>query len=537
MSELIAMRCVGVAVSVLVATAASGADLSSVSPPVARADGSSVNRHTPTIPKVWDDAIIASLELPTVEPAYSPKQITADYYYQIPVRPIYRSYPVYRPDREPPGYLESLIQREPEIVWDDRDHRPELQTESDWLKAGEAVFDAPVRFDPRTISSADQEIFLRDPAWYERTGTPATREGVVPSFSYVIREKGKVEIGIFACAMCHSRVMPDGALVKGAQGNFPLDRAGADDTRANPANLPFQVVLERMLYKTPWLRPDPLDGRASVTALEFTAPYDVIPPGVMARHRLRPDQPVQVPDLIGVEGRQYLDRTGLQRHRDIGDLMRYAALNQGADFLAASGDWVPLTELMGGHPLPENPQHAPPGFIDRYSDEQLYALVRYVYALKPPANPHPFDARAERGKQIFAAEGCVKCHDPAQGYTNNKLIAAPGYIVPRDHPERAHVMNRRVGTDGTMTLTTRRGTGFYKVPSLRGVWYRGPFEHNGSIATLEDWFDPRRLDDDYVPTGWKGPPGTTTRAVKGHEFGLDLTDDERDALIAFLRTL
>jgi hypothetical protein len=41
------------------------------------------------------------------------------------------------------------------------------------------------------------------------------------------------------------------------------------------------------------------------------------------------------------------------------------------------------------------------------------------------------------------------------------------------------------------------------VASLRGVWYRGPFEHNGSVATLEDWFDPKRLRDDYVPTGFR----------------------------------
>ena len=55
-----------------------------------------------------------------------------------------------------------------------------------------------------------------------------------------------------------------------------------------------------------------------------------------------------------------------------------------------------------------------------------------------------------------------------------------------------------------LTLKTRRGTGYYKVPSLKGVWYRGPFEHSGSVATLEDWFDPRRLRDDYLPTGFKG---------------------------------
>jgi hypothetical protein len=75
-----------------------------------------------------------------------------------------------------------------------------------------------------------------------------------------------------------------------------------------------------------------------------------------------------------------------------------------------------------------------------------------------------------------------------------------------------------------------------KVPSLKGVWYRGPFEHNGSVATLEDWFDPARLRDDYVPTGFKGV-GLKTRAIKGHEFGLRLPADQRKALIAFLRTL
>ena len=62
------------------------------------------------------------------------------------------------------------------------------------------------------------------------------------------------------------------------------------------------------------------------------------------------------------------------------------------------------------------------------------------------------------------------------------------------------------------------------------------FEHNGSVATLEDWFDPRRLRDDYMPTGFRGV-GVKTRAVKGHEFGLDLSAEDRKALIAFLRTL
>jgi len=68
-----------------------------------------------------------------------------------------------------------------------------------------------------------------------------------------------------------------------------------------------------------------------------------------------------------------------------------------------------------------------------------------------------------------------------------------------------------------------------------GVWNHTQF-HECSVATLEDWFDARRLRDDYVPTGYR-PHGAKTHAVKGHEFGLDLSAEDRKALIAFLKTL
>jgi hypothetical protein len=97
-------------------------------------------------------------------------------------------------------------------------------------------------------------------------------------------------------------------------------------------------------------------------------------------------------------------------------------------------------------------------------------------------------------------------------------------------------MRVSVSTDASLALKTRRGTGYYKVPSLKGVWYRGPFEHGGSVATLEDWFNAERLKDSYVPTGFKGY-GVRMRAVKGHPFGLSVSAADKKALIAFLRTL
>ena len=46
-------------------------------------------------------------------------------------------------------------------------------------------------------------------------------------------KKGAIEWESFACAFCHTRVMPDGGILKGAQGNFPFDRVFAFDRRTS----------------------------------------------------------------------------------------------------------------------------------------------------------------------------------------------------------------------------------------------------------------------------------------------------------------
>src|SRR5262249_12782989 len=137
--------------------------------------------------------------------------------------------------------------------------------------------------------------------------------------------------------------------------------------------------------------------------------------------------------------------------------------------------------------------------------------------------------------RIFKEQSCGQCHTPPL-YTNNKLITAPGFTVPAEHKTRYDILPIVVGTDSGLTMRTRRGTGYYKIPSLRGVWYRGPFEHSGSVAMLEDWFDAKRLESDYVPTGYKGY-GVEHRGVPGHPFGLSLSAADKSALIAFLKTL
>ena len=142
---------------------------------------------------------------------------------------------------------------------------------------------------------------------------------------------------------------------------------------------------------------------------------------------------------------------------------------------------------------------------------------------------------AARGQKVFEREGCARCHTPPL-YTNNKLTLAEGFTPPPGADKNYNILFISVGTDPNLALKTRRGTGYYKVPSLKGVWYRGMFGHSGWCATLEDWFDPGRLQDDYVPTGFK-PYRVNTYAVKGHPFGLNLSAGDKQALIAFLKTL
>src|SRR6185503_5387268 len=226
-------------------------------------------------------------------------------------------------------------------------------------------------------------------------------DGIMPFSRYVVRKKGVVEVGSGGCLMCHARVLPDGTLLKGAQGNFPVDRVIAYNLRQqaadakNPAEFLDGIRLgQRLFFSMPWLRPDPVAGVAAMSIDDIAGVYAAIPPGVTTRVNLSLFTPAQIPDLIGVRDRRHLDHTGVVIQRSIADLMRYVALVQGANSFDRFGDFT----LMD--PLPD------PTKLDRYSDEQLYALARFLYALKPPQNPNKLDSVAKRGRELFAREGC-----------------------------------------------------------------------------------------------------------------------------------
>src|SRR5258706_91382 len=70
---------------------------------------------------------------------------------------------------------------------------------------------------------------------------------------------------------------------------------------------------------------------------EFIEAGEAIPPGVTARANTSIILAPQIPDLIGVQDRRFLDHTGLIRQRDIGDLMRYSTLSQDVGAYARYG--------------------------------------------------------------------------------------------------------------------------------------------------------------------------------------------------------
>jgi hypothetical protein len=229
----------------------------------------------------------------------------------------------------------------------------------------------------------------------------------------------------------------------------------------------------------------------------------------------------KIPDLNNVRFSRFMDATGTHKLRGPEDIARYAAFVSGAD---------PME--FGRHKILAEEQRQ---ITFRFADEVLYAIGEYLISLEPARNPDPAPrALVARGREIFTRETCINCHVPPN-YTSGKLTLVQGFTPPANHPNKPDIADT-VGTDPGLAMKTRKGTGFYKIPSLRGVWYRPVLLHDGSVASLEEMFDPDRLKADHIPGGWKGI-GVPNHAVAGHPFGLGLNADDKKALLAFLRSL
>lgn len=130
-----------------------------------------------------------------------------------------------------------------------------------------------------------------------------------------------------------------------------------------------------------------------------------------------------------------------------------------------------------------------------------WAVAKYLRSLPPPPPAEPGEGPlVSRGAEVFAEQGCDACHAPPL-YTSDRVVTA-----------------EEIGTDPSATIGSSRGTGHIRIPSLRGVGRVAPYLHHGAVATLEEMFDPGREEP-------------------GHRYGLSLPEDDRQALVRFLRSI
>src|SRR5262245_36993980 len=207
-------------------------------------------------------------------------------------------------------------------------------------------------------------------------------------------------------------------------------------------------------------------------------------------------------------------------------------------------------------------------------------IQAYIFSLEPPRYPFPIDKPlAASGEKIFG-KTCAKCHGTyGENWTYpNKIV--PLEIIGTDRT-RFEGISARFGEVYNKSWfaeeKTPAGKGYpviapagYQAPPLDGVWATAPYFHNGSVPTLYNVLNSKsrpkiftrsfrtgKEDYDATHVGWKVRvlerganlrytayearqiydttlPG---RANQGHTFGDDLSEEERRAVIEYLKTL
>ncbi len=189
-------------------------------------------------------------------------------------------------------------------------------------------------------------------------------------------------------------------------------------------------------------------------------------------------------------------------------------------------------------------------------------LVGFVGKLAPPAFPGTIDRTlAARGGALFASQ-CAACHAAGGARTGTAMkldeIGTDPERMLTWTQRNADRMNLVTAAAGVRDATLQGAQGYVARP-LVGVWVLGPYLHNGAVPTLWDLLSPpaqrpavfwRGYDVlDQVKVGFV----STGRAAErngfrfdtslrgngngGHAYGTDLGDDDRRALIEYLKTL
>ncbi|MCI0379771.1 MAG: c-type cytochrome [Gemmataceae bacterium] len=210
-------------------------------------------------------------------------------------------------------------------------------------------------------------------------------------------------------------------------------------------------------------------------------------------------------------------------------------------------------------------------------EEATFADIRqYIVSLEAPKYPLPIDrGLADKGRTIFN-KTCSQCHGT---YGDNWTY--PNKHVPIDDVgtdrNRFIGLSRRLAEHYNKSWFSQGEGGYksmepvgYQAPPLDGVWATAPYFHNGAVPTIHDVLNSKsrpkiytrsfttgETDYDAVKVGWKvhildkRPDAAVSdyerrkiydttqpgRGNQGHTFGDDLSDEQRRAVVEYLKTL
>ena len=341
------------------------------------------------IPRTWDEKALLNWATPVAGLNVRPHHLSEKEYYATPADNL-RTYPVYFPDREPAGYWEKLQKLGPQPLIEPA----KLKTEADWTAAGKRVFD---ELDAPTTRHWDRETIalFRSKAALDAAPTEVLPDGTIAGSRWVPTSRG-IAISVQNCGSCHTRQLPGGKAIPGPPNNVGGTALGVRllHMASSPIPLPGDTPGMELyrVYGVPWVKDDVHERfkkmeNADIGQLLASA----FVMGVIPRWGGSPYNMSKVPDLIGLKERKYFDHTASHLHRNIGDLMRYAAL---VSFAEAT--------TFGPHEMLAPTQ---PKIYVRVPDEALYALALYIYSLEPPVNPNAFDVHSEEGREDLHARG------------------------------------------------------------------------------------------------------------------------------------
>ncbi|MGH8770361.1 MAG: c-type cytochrome, partial [Burkholderiales bacterium] len=201
-----------------------------------------------------------------------------------------------------------------------------------------------------------------------------------------------------------------------------------------------------------------------------------------------------------------------------------------------------------------------------HDEDDFLAHIDWLheYLSKKPAPKFPFpidESKAASGKAVFD-QNCASCHSSERTGTRVPVeeIGTSRARLQTWNKDAAVAANRVVTDMGIKRKgLVEENLNGYIAAFLDGIWLRAPYLHNGSVPSLRDLLEPAdkrpkvfyRGYDVYDPAkvgfitqgeeamrvGNKYDVNDKGNGNHGHEYGIRLTPEEKDALVEFLKTL